>query len=177
MRSEVIDFHFDHYELKNKGKNHFFHSNPIIISLGLFSFNLLPQKWCSDIYTYIQPPFWTPFDNDRFFGIPNSFWYPFLTSDDPEDLDLQISMTSGGKNIKSMKMDHVRYRITGFWCSKSILRPLFNLRWSWRSWPPYINDLRRSKYEINEKSHVRYQITGFGCSDSVLRHLFNLKSS
>ena len=37
-----------------------------------------------------------------------------------------------------------------FWCSISILRPLFDLRWSWRSWPPDINDLWRSKYEINE---------------------------
>ena len=37
-----------------------------------------------------------------------------------------------------------------FWCSVSNLRPLFNLRWSWRSWPPTINDQCRSKYEINE---------------------------
>ena len=37
-----------------------------------------------------------------------------------------------------------------FWCLDSILRPLFDLRWSWRSWPPEINHLWRSKYEINE---------------------------
>jgi len=48
-----------------------------------------------------------------------------------------------------------------FGCSNSILRLLFNLRWSWRSWSPDINDLQRSKYEINENT-----------SGEVLNHMF-----
>ena len=42
------------------------------------------------------------------------FETPFLTSDDPGGRDLQISMTSGGQNMKSMKISHVSYQITGF---------------------------------------------------------------
>ena len=33
---------------------------------------------------------------------------PFLTSDDPGGCDLHISMTSGGQNMKSMKISHLR---------------------------------------------------------------------
>ena len=109
---------------KNKGKYYFFHSNSIVISLSdMFSYFLLPYKSCTDIDTYIRPPFWPPFDNDlqhsqilnqwklceisnhRFFGVLIPFWYPFL-----------------------------------------------DLRWSWRSWHPKFANIGRSKNEINENN-------------------------
>ena len=52
--------------------------------------------------------------NYRFFGVPIPFRYPFLTSDDPGGHDLQNLLTSGGQNIKSIKISHVRYQIIGF---------------------------------------------------------------
>ena len=33
---------------------------------------------------------------------------PFLTSNDPGGCDLHIAMTSGGQNMKSMKISHLR---------------------------------------------------------------------
>ena len=41
--------------------------------------------------------------NHGFFGVPISFGGPFLPIEDMKVLNLQISMTSGGKNIKSIK--------------------------------------------------------------------------
>ena len=35
-------------------------------------------------------------------------------TDDPGGRDLQISMNSGGQNMKSMKISFVRYQIIGF---------------------------------------------------------------
>ena len=52
--------------------------------------------------------------NHRFLGVTISFWDAFLTSDDHRGRDLQISMTSGGKNMKSMKISHARSQIIGF---------------------------------------------------------------
>ena len=55
-------------------------------------------------------------------------------------------MTSGGQNIKSMNISHVRHQIMGFWCSDSI--PLLTI-----DDPPNFNDLWRSKYKSNEISY------------------------
>ena len=52
--------------------------------------------------------------NHRFLSVPISFWDAFLTSDDHRGCDLQISMTSGGKNMKWMKISHARSQIIGF---------------------------------------------------------------
>ena len=72
----------------------------------MFSYFLLPNKSSADIDTYIQPLFWPPFDNDfkngqniksmkvshvryqiiGFWELQIPFWYPFLTSDDPEGI-------------------------------------------------------------------------------------------
>ena len=110
--------------------------------------------------------------NDSFFGVPIPFWDPFLTSDDPGGGDLQILMTSGGQNMKSMKI--VMRGITSkvFWCSASGLRPLFTLRWSRRSWPPDINDIWRSNDENNENGAF-YQIMVF--LNTILNIFLNLR--
>ena len=94
LRSEDIDLYFDQHELRKYGKIPIFYSNSNIISWSdMFSYFLLPHMSCVDIDTYIQPPYWPPFDNDlqnwskyqinenksckvwnhRFFGIPITF--------------------------------------------------------------------------------------------------------
>ena len=63
-----------------------------------------------------------------FFGVLIAFLDLFLISDNPGGCELQISITSRGQNMKSIKKSHVRYQIIGFWCSDSILGPIFDLR-------------------------------------------------
>ena len=46
----------------------------------------------------------------RFFGVWILFWDPFLTSNDPRGRE----MTFEGQDMKSMKISHRRYQITGF---------------------------------------------------------------
>ena len=172
LRLEVIDLHFGLHENRKYGKIPLFPSTDIFSHFLLTHISFADIRWdhrffwCSD--SILRPLFnlrwswrsWPPEINDlwrskyeiyengscevsnhRFFGVPISF----ITWDGPE-----ISMTSGGQNIKSMKISHVRYRITGFLVFRFYSETHFWLRWSWRSWPPDINDLWRSKYEINE---------------------------
>ena len=99
--------------------------------------------------------------NLRFFGV----WFhsdnPLLTLDASGGRGLQNLLTSACQNIKSTKISHVRYPIIDFLCSDSILILLIDLRWSWRSWPPKLFYLWRSKIKSLKISHVR-------CSDSIL---------
>ena len=50
----------------------------------------------------------------RFICVPIPFWYSFFTSDGPGGRDLQNLLISGGQDIKSMKISHVRYQIIGY---------------------------------------------------------------
>ena len=95
--------------------------------------------------------------NHRFFVVPISFWDLFMTSDDPGGRELQNLPTSGCQNMKAMKISLVRYQISvliPFWV------PSLTIYDSEGIWPPDINDLRRSKYEINKNS---------SCEESNLR--------
>ena len=75
-------------------------------------------------------------------------------------------------------MGHVRYQIIGFLVFWFHSETFFNSRWYWRSWPPDMNDLWRSKYEINEnKSFEVSNDSFFWGSDSILRPLFDLRWS
>ena len=47
----------------------------------------------------------------KLFWCSKSILRPFMTSDEPWGRDLQISMTSGCQNIKSIKISIVRYQI------------------------------------------------------------------
>ena len=60
-------------------------------------------------------------------------------------------MTSGGQNIKSMNISHVRHQIMGFWCSDSI--HFLTIDDPESRLPRNFNDTWRSKYKCNEISY------------------------
>ena len=114
------------------------------------------------------------YKNYRFFDVTIQFWDPLLTSDVPGGHDLQNLLTSGGQNMKSMKISHEVSNHRFFSIPIPFWYPFWNLDSSEGHWPPNTNDLRRYQDEINENGV--FYLSNHCFSESNAKFIFESES-